>query len=129
MADELSLGTIVTTVQGLKGVVRFRGTTSFSPGKWIGIELYEKNGKNDGAVQGVKYFNCQMGYGIFVKPSTIKDVHGSELDTVVCAICISVHLFSISVYVETDSTAPDCWSSTDAEYQWSATNWIFEGLS
>ena len=77
------LGTIVTTVKG-KGVVRFKGTTSFSSGKWVGVELYEKNGKNDGSLQGVKYFTCQMNYGIFVKPSAILEYHGSELDAMVC---------------------------------------------
>jgi dynactin 1 len=49
-------------------------------GKWIGIELYEKNGKNDGSVDGIPYFNCEMGYGVFVRPSQIKSLHGSELD-------------------------------------------------
>jgi dynactin 1 len=49
-------------------------------GKWIGIELYEKNGKNDGSVDGIAYFNCEMGYGVFVRPSQIKSIHGSELD-------------------------------------------------
>jgi dynactin 1 len=96
MADEgPPLGTIVTTVQGLKGVVRFRGTTSFHPGKWVGIELHEKNGKNDGTVQGVKYFTCQMGYGIFVKPAAIKDIHGSELDAMVCGPYFVVHFAHI----------------------------------
>ena len=51
-------------------------------GKWVGIELYEKNGKNDGSVDGVVYFSCEMGYGVFVRPSQIRAVHGSELDGV-----------------------------------------------
>ncbi|KIM47423.1 hypothetical protein M413DRAFT_439091 [Hebeloma cylindrosporum] len=74
------LGAIVTIPQG-RGVVRFKGPTSFmTAGKWIGIELYEKNGKNDGSVEGIAYFNCEMGYGVFVRPSQIKSLHGSELD-------------------------------------------------
>src|SRR5258708_14197992 len=96
MADDgPSLGTIITTVQGLKGVVRFRGSTSFSSGKWIGIELYEKNGKNDGTVHGVRYFTCQMNYGIFVKPSAIKDIHGSEFDPMVWDPYIALHFVLI----------------------------------
>ncbi|KNZ76316.1 Dynactin, 150 kDa isoform [Termitomyces sp. J132] len=67
-ADGPALGTIVTTAQG-KGVVRYSGATSFSKGKWVGIELYETNGKNDGSVQGVSYFTCKMGHGIFVPPA------------------------------------------------------------
>jgi dynactin 1 len=73
-------GAIVTIPQG-RGVVRFKGPTSFmSTGKWIGIELYEKNGKNDGSVDGISYFNCELGYGVFVRPSQIRSIHGSELD-------------------------------------------------
>ncbi|TFK42165.1 dynactin [Crucibulum laeve] len=73
------LGTIVTIPQG-RGVVRFSGPTSFSTGKWTGIELYEGNGKNDGSVNGVSYFNCRMGHGVFVRQSQIKATHGSEMD-------------------------------------------------
>jgi len=74
------LGAIVTIPQG-RGVVRFKGPTSFmTAGKWVGIELYEKNGKNDGSVDGIAYFNCEMGHGVFVRPSQIKSLHGSELD-------------------------------------------------
>jgi dynactin 1 len=73
-------GAIVTIPQG-RGVVRFKGPTSFmSTGKWVGIELYEKNGKNDGSVDGISYFNCELGYGVFVRPSQIRSIHGSELD-------------------------------------------------
>lgn len=55
-----------------RGVVRFNGQTSFAPGKWIGIELDEPLGKNDGTVQGVKYFTCKLPHGMFVRPSLVK---------------------------------------------------------
>ncbi|KAF9011292.1 dynactin [Cyathus striatus] len=74
-----ALGTIVTVPQG-RGVIRFAGSTSFSTGRWIGIELAEANGKNDGSVKGVSYFNCKMGHGVFVRQSQIKSMHGSELE-------------------------------------------------
>jgi len=78
------LGSIVSIPQG-KGVLRFKGPTSFmTSGRWFGIELYEKNGKNDGSVDGIVYFTCEMGYGVFVRPSQIKGVHGTELDSVCC---------------------------------------------
>ncbi|KAG6857289.1 hypothetical protein H0H87_006482 [Tephrocybe sp. NHM501043] len=82
------LGTIVTTAQG-KGVVRYSGVTSFSKGKWVGIELYEANGKNDGTVQGVAYFTCKPGYGIFIRGSQIKSTHGPEIEA-------SIEFFSVS---------------------------------
>ena len=79
MAEAPALGTIVTIPQG-RGVVRFSGATSFAVGKWVGIELYEQQGKNDGSVAGVVYFTCKMGYGVFIRPSQIKGTHGPEID-------------------------------------------------
>jgi dynactin 1 len=71
---DIPVGAVVDIPLG-RGVVRFCGTTSFSPGKWIGVELSEPVGKNDGSVQGVAYFSCQMNYGVFVKPSQVKVVN------------------------------------------------------
>ncbi|KAI0931161.1 hypothetical protein AcW2_000104 [Taiwanofungus camphoratus] len=65
------LGALVEIPAG-RGVVRFCGATSFSAGKWVGIELSESNGKNDGTVHGVKYFTCKPNYGVFVRPSQVK---------------------------------------------------------
>lgn len=57
--------------QGLRGIVRFFGTTSFSPGKWVGIELFEPKGKNNGNVQGTAYFTCRPNHGVFVRVSQV----------------------------------------------------------
>ena len=35
---------------------------------WFGIELDEAKGKNDGAVNGVRYFTCPSDRGIFAPP-------------------------------------------------------------
>ncbi|KAF9567724.1 dynactin [Agrocybe pediades] len=78
-APDPPLGSIVSIPQG-QGVLRFKGPTSFAAGKWFGIELNDKNGKNDGSVEGIAYFTCEMGYGVFVRPSQIKAIHGSERD-------------------------------------------------
>lgn len=61
-------GQIVELSDGRKATVRFAGTTNFQVGEWIGVELDEKTGKNDGSVQGERYFDCAQGYGMFVKP-------------------------------------------------------------
>ncbi|KHO01948.1 DYNACTIN ro-3 [Metarhizium album ARSEF 1941] len=61
-------GQIVQLGDGRKATVRFAGQTSFQVGEWIGVELEDKTGKNDGSVQGVRYFDCPAGYGMFVKP-------------------------------------------------------------
>ncbi|TYZ58021.1 hypothetical protein PybrP1_012837 [[Pythium] brassicae (nom. inval.)] len=54
-------------IGNVPGVVRYVGPTEFASGTWIGVELCEKKGKNDGAVRGVKYFSCAPDYGIFVR--------------------------------------------------------------
>ncbi|KZT73394.1 hypothetical protein DAEQUDRAFT_762303 [Daedalea quercina L-15889] len=73
VTKEPSLGSQVEVPAG-RGIVRFIGTTSFSTGKWIGIELGEANGKNDGSVRDIKYFTCKPGYGVFVRQSQVKVV-------------------------------------------------------
>ena len=51
----------------MEGVVKFVGTTEFAPGKWIGIQLSEPKGKNNGSVHGKVYFTCPDNYGLFVR--------------------------------------------------------------
>ncbi|XP_069184920.1 dynactin subunit 1 isoform X11 [Procambarus clarkii] len=53
------------------GTVAYVGSTHFSQGKWIGVILDEKKGKNNGSVQGKSYFQCDDGCGIFVRQSQL----------------------------------------------------------
>ena len=54
------------------GEVLFVGQTSFAAGLWVGIHLDEPVGKNDGSVQGKRYFDCVPGHGLFVRPSQVQ---------------------------------------------------------
>ncbi|CAE6482486.1 unnamed protein product [Rhizoctonia solani] len=57
-----------------RGVVRFVGPTKFGKegtGDWVGIEYDEPVGKNDGSVQGEKYFTCPDKHGAFVRPERV----------------------------------------------------------
>ena len=40
-------------------------------GIWIGLVLDEKKGKNNGSMNGVKYFECQDNYGMFVREALL----------------------------------------------------------
>lgn len=62
------IGQTVELHDGRIAAVRFAGTTHFAPGDWLGVELEDNSGKNDGSLQGQRYFDCEPGYGMFVRP-------------------------------------------------------------
>ena len=44
-------------VSGTKpGKIVFLGETQFQTGQWAGVELDKPEGKHDGSVQGIRYF-------------------------------------------------------------------------
>ncbi|KAL2116383.1 hypothetical protein VTJ04DRAFT_8550 [Mycothermus thermophilus] len=66
---------IITTTapqDGRMATIRSVGQTNFSLGLWVGLELDDATWKNDSTVNGIKYFDCPPGHGIFVRPTTIR---------------------------------------------------------
>jgi tubulin-folding cofactor B len=70
-----------------RGTVRFIGSVPTIPSPtskiaapaptesaplWIGIELDEPTGKNDGSIGGQRYFTCPDKTGVFVKPEKVE---------------------------------------------------------
>ncbi|XP_075905626.1 dynactin subunit 1 isoform X3 [Nelusetta ayraudi] len=71
----VKVGSLVEVIgKGQRGTVAYIGNTLFASGKWVGVILDEAKGKNDGTVQGKRYFTCQENHGIFVRQSQIQPV-------------------------------------------------------
>uniref|UniRef100_A0A673C527 Dynactin subunit 1 n=1 Tax=Sphaeramia orbicularis TaxID=375764 RepID=A0A673C527_9TELE len=70
----VKVGSLVEVIgKGQRGTVAYIGTTLFASGKWVGVILDEAKGKNDGTVQGKRYFTCEENHGIFVRQSQVTD--------------------------------------------------------
>lgn len=70
----LATGQRIELNDGRIATVRFVGSTSFQTGEWVGVELEDGSGKNDGSVKGERYFECEAGYGMFLRPSGVRQV-------------------------------------------------------
>lgn len=76
------IGSVVEVIgKGQRGTVAYIGATLFASGKWVGVILNEPKGKNDGTVQGKRYFTCEENHGIFVRQSQIQVVDDGSSTT------------------------------------------------
>lgn len=85
MGKNVTPGTRVRVKQSsgeqVVGVVRFVGTTEFYHGTWVGVELDNAVGKNNGTVMNKTYFTCADHHGVFVQPSAIVSVQAPRKPT------------------------------------------------
>lgn len=63
--------------------VKFYGLTDFAEGYWVGLELDNEVGKNDGSVNGVQYFNIAdredfLKHGLFTRVEQIRSITEAE---------------------------------------------------
>ncbi|XP_073985612.1 kinesin heavy chain 73 isoform X1 [Rhodnius prolixus] len=67
------------------GVIAYIGPTEFASGTWVGVDLDAPYGKNDGTVQGVRYFEARPKHGIFVRADKlIQDRRGRAMRRDLC---------------------------------------------
>ena len=75
VAPLLSVGTRVIVHGKFTGVVRFVGRTAFGDPTiktWYGIMLDAPMGKNNGSVNGIRYFKAAPWHGLFTLPANVK---------------------------------------------------------
>lgn len=70
--SDFQVGQTVELQDGQRATVQFVGQTHFAAGDWVGVVLDTATGKNDGSVQDQRYFDCQPGHGMFVRPTAPK---------------------------------------------------------
>lgn len=73
--SEIQLGQTVELSDGRTATVQFSGNTHFAAGDWVGVVLDDTSGKNDGSVQGQRYFDCAQGHGMFIRPAAVAIVN------------------------------------------------------
>ncbi|XP_033744312.1 uncharacterized protein LOC117330198 [Pecten maximus] len=70
-------------IGGIKqGTVLYYGRTHLADGIFCGVELDESDGKHDGQVQGVRYFRCRPGHGIFAPVEKVTKVEDHRPDDI-----------------------------------------------
>ena len=60
------------------GTIGYTGSVDGKDGIWLGVELDDAKGRNDGSVQGRRYFSCAQGHGVFISPSKVRKIAVSE---------------------------------------------------
>nr|POE65871.1 dynactin [Quercus suber] len=70
----LIVGQRIELNDGRIAIVRFVGSTHFQTGEWVGVELEDASGKNDGSVKGERYFDCEANHGMFLRPTGVRQI-------------------------------------------------------
>lgn len=71
---------------GRMGRLRYCGPVEFASGIWVGIELDEAFGKNNGSVNGVFYFDCEEKHGIFAPIGRVYKVSRTSGEVRPCVV-------------------------------------------
>jgi dynactin 1 len=71
---DYKIGQTVQFGEERRGIIRWLGRGAFAAGDWVGLELPDDNGKNDGSVKGERYFECAPGHGMMIRPEAISAI-------------------------------------------------------
>lgn len=76
--DTYKVGERVWVNGNKPGVIAFIGETKFKEGEWFGVILETADGKNNGTVDGVSYFQTEENRGIFCRSSKLSKTQQNE---------------------------------------------------
>ena len=79
--DSFIVGDRVIVGGNKHGNIQFLGETQFASGQWAGIVLDDVIGKNDGSVNGVRYFQCEPKRGVFARPDKLVRESAGHVDS------------------------------------------------
>eukprot|EP01104_Vermistella_antarctica_P003353 TRINITY_DN13526_c0_g1_i1.p2 TRINITY_DN13526_c0_g1~~TRINITY_DN13526_c0_g1_i1.p2 ORF type:complete len:125 (-),score=19.64 TRINITY_DN13526_c0_g1_i1:120-494(-) len=77
------------TRKEFRGKIRYVGSPEFAKQKkhvWCGIELKTPDGRNDGSVDGTRYFRCTMNHGVFVKQDDVSPAPEKTANLFLCSV-------------------------------------------
>eukprot|EP00494_Astrolonche_serrata_P023612 UN23870 len=75
---QLHLGDVVVVPEGV-GIIRYKGSIpTMGVETWLGVEIKEGKGNNDGTLNGTRYFECQKGRGVFLQLEKVKQRVSAE---------------------------------------------------
>ena len=69
---------LIEQVLTKKQLILVSGETDFGPGVWVGVELDDPSGKNDGTVFGIRYFESKDAHGLFIRPNSVRVAHDGD---------------------------------------------------
>lgn len=81
VADDFRIGDRVWVAGAKPGIIAFIGEVQFGAGEWAGVVLDSPVGKNDGSVNGVRYFMCEPKRGIFSRLTKLSRTPGTKVDS------------------------------------------------
>lgn len=105
-ADDFIIGDRVWVSGTKPGHIAYIGETQFAAGEWAGVVLDNPEGKNDGSVQGVRYFQCEPKRGVFSRISKLSRTPGLTSVTPKPDDCVSESGGSTSVKANGTSHLP-----------------------
>lgn len=101
---DLELGDRVVIGGARSGTLKYLGPIHVSDGIWCGIKLDEPVGKNNGKLEGVRYFKCQHRFGLF---APIRRVEKAEMNSREARLLARQSMISTTSFNQSNNSSSD----------------------